>query len=242
MANRDLSADTLFGGKVGWRPEDWTSSDDRVRGGKSESHFRLENGCATFCGTLDVNTLGGAGFASQRTTGDDRHWDLSNYDGIVLLIDASKSDSKKYTFILKDSLQPRNALNGREQSTVSWEFDFSKDDAKSSNPLEPLMAIAVPWHSLRPTYRGRPIEDAKPLERGDVKRVSIMMRSFFGTQEGEFSLSLCSVSGLVLQKPDLTDGQDEASTISSWNKKAETSVQQPQSSIWSRLFCWRSRL
>jgi Complex I intermediate-associated protein 30 (CIA30) len=41
---------------------------------------------ATFNGTLDINTLGGAGFASQRTTGEDRLWDLSPYDGIEIEI------------------------------------------------------------------------------------------------------------------------------------------------------------
>ena len=33
-----------------------------------------------------AKTLGGAGFASQRTTGDDRQWDLSDYAGIRLNI------------------------------------------------------------------------------------------------------------------------------------------------------------
>jgi hypothetical protein len=35
--------------------------------------------------------LGGAGFASQRTTGEDREWDLSEYAGIQLSI--AKGDS-----------------------------------------------------------------------------------------------------------------------------------------------------
>ena len=41
---------------------------------------------ARFYGELDIKTLGGAGFASQRTTDDDRTWDLSDYDGIELAI------------------------------------------------------------------------------------------------------------------------------------------------------------
>ena len=39
-----------------------------------------------FHGNLDIKTLGGAGFASQRTTGDDREWDLSDYAGIQIRI------------------------------------------------------------------------------------------------------------------------------------------------------------
>jgi len=44
-----------------------------------------------FHGTLDIKTLGGAGFASQRTTGDGREWDLSGYVGIS--IDVKVGDS-----------------------------------------------------------------------------------------------------------------------------------------------------
>ena len=43
--------------------------------------------CAVFRGHLDVKTLGGAGFASQRTTGAETSWDLSEYDGIELQVD-----------------------------------------------------------------------------------------------------------------------------------------------------------
>jgi len=45
---------------------------------------------------LDTKTLGGAGFASQRTTGDGngQTWDLEGYDGIQLTItDADSKDA-----------------------------------------------------------------------------------------------------------------------------------------------------
>lgn len=76
---------------------------------------------AVFNGNLDIKILSGAGFASQHTTGEDRSWDLSKYDGIELNID--KSDEKVYTLILKDELLPKRP-NGREQSTVSFEYDL----------------------------------------------------------------------------------------------------------------------
>lgn len=47
---------------------------------------------ARFYGNLDIKTLGGAGFASQRTVGEDRSWDLSDYAGIQLNI--AKGDSE----------------------------------------------------------------------------------------------------------------------------------------------------
>jgi hypothetical protein len=53
---------------------------------KSYLEFAKSNSCVRLFGNLDIKTLGGAGFASQRTTGEDRHWDLSGFDGIALKI------------------------------------------------------------------------------------------------------------------------------------------------------------
>ncbi|KAF2208859.1 hypothetical protein CERZMDRAFT_18452, partial [Cercospora zeae-maydis SCOH1-5] len=184
---------TLFGGDHGWHASDWVASDDRVRGGKSVSYLDCTNTTGTFRGTLDIKTLGGAGFASQRTTGDDREWDLSEYAGIQLYI--TTGDKKRYTFNLKDELLPQDPDTGREQSSISYECDFE---------LPPLTVpghahdktVFIPWSSFNATYRGRPKTDAKPLDLKKIKRFSIMMRSFFGTQEGDFSISIRSISAL----------------------------------------------
>lgn len=151
-----------------WSSDDWTSSDDRVRGGSSTSNLTCSPSLsvAEFHGNLDTKTLGGAGFASQRTTCEDKEWDLSNYEGIIL--DIKQSDSKKYTLILKDQLLPKSA-NGREQSTVSWEYDFEAHNGKK---------VIVLWDEFKPTYRGREKKDAKPLDLKHVKRFSLMMRRY----------------------------------------------------------------
>jgi len=190
-----------------WSPLDWTSSDDRVRGGSSYSALECSpfSPIAVFKGNLDIKPLGGAGFASQRTTGEDRQWDLSKYDGLVL--DIAKSDGKKYTLILKDELLPKSP-NGREQSTVSWEYDFATDSQELEDRGKGK--VLVKWEDLKPTYRGREKKDAEPLDLTNVKRISLMMRryvlysispehyteqhSFFGTQEGDFSFSIVSIS------------------------------------------------
>ncbi|KAF2791618.1 CIA30-domain-containing protein [Melanomma pulvis-pyrius CBS 109.77] len=181
---------TLFGGDGGWNASEWTASDDRVRGGKSQSYLDISGSSARFHGNLDIKTLGGAGFASQRTTGEDKTWDLSDYDGIR--IDLGKSDSKCYTFILKDEILPRSP-NGREQSTTSYEYDFtvSEDSALAENSF-----IFVPWKEFKPTYRGKEKKDASKLNKKNVKRLSIMMRSFFGDQESEFSLHIKSIKAV----------------------------------------------
>jgi hypothetical protein len=177
----------------GWKASDWTSSDDRVRGGASQSHLSISGSTARFHGNLDITALGGAGFASQRTTGEDRTWDLSAYDGIYLSL--GKHDGKKYTLTLKDEILPLMA-DGREASTISYEYDFSSTTKKE---------FFVPWHAMKPTYRGKEKHDAEKLKTKNVKRFSIMMRSFFGTQEGDFDVTI-NVIKAVKQSGDVEKG------------------------------------
>ncbi|KAL4818900.1 complex I intermediate-associated protein 30-domain-containing protein [Aspergillus spinulosporus] len=178
----------LFGGPHPWLSADWKSTDDRVRGGSSCSHlFPSHDGkIATFNGHLDTRTLGGAGFASQRTTGD-QSWDISSYSGLEVDINTAKSDTKLYTLIVKDEkglLPPRD--DGRERSGLSWEADF--------RPSYNRGKVAVKWEDFRPTYRGKEVRDVEPLDCKAIKRFSIMMRSFFGEQEGNFGLSIASIA------------------------------------------------
>ncbi|KAF2428828.1 CIA30-domain-containing protein [Tothia fuscella] len=192
MGNNTLS---LFGGAEKWSGDEWTSSDDRVRGGKSQSYLDIStSGCvARFHGDLDIKTLGGAGFASQRTTGESRQWDLSAYDGIKIVVD--RSDGKHYTFNIKDELLPRNPENGREQSSISYEYDFQIPENAT---LSKSSTLSVPWSAFKATYRGKEKEDAAKLNMGSIKRFGIMMRSFFGEQEGAFSLQIESISAIQI--------------------------------------------
>ncbi|KAG9234710.1 complex I intermediate-associated protein 30-domain-containing protein [Amylocarpus encephaloides] len=165
-----LNEKYLFGGDEQWLQSGWTSSDDRVRGGYSISHLTCHANMAVFHGNLDIEALGGAGFASQRTVGNDRTWDLSGYDGLLLHI--AEADGKKYTLAVKDEILPKSP-NGREQSTMSWEYEFEpkKDGEK----------IHLTWGELNPTYRGREKKDAEPLDLKRVKRFSLMMRRYLLT-------------------------------------------------------------
>jgi len=182
----------LFGGDSPWTTDDWTASDDRVRGGKSQSYLSPspDKQIASFNGTLDIKTLGGAGFASQRTTAEDKTWNLSAFDGIELR--TNKADGKRYTIILKDELLPQTPTNGREQSTISYEYDLQPKSSSTTTPQKWF----IPWSSFKPTYRGKEKPDAKKLDPGNVKRFSIMMRSFFGDQEGAFELEVQSIAAV----------------------------------------------
>ncbi|PYH90694.1 CIA30-domain-containing protein [Aspergillus ellipticus CBS 707.79] len=176
----------LFGGTHPWTPTDWTSTDDRVRGGSSHSYLSINSttNAATFHGTLDITTLGGAGFASQRTTTTSHTWDLTPYAGLEISV--PHSDGKKYTLTLKDELLPRRP-DGRERSGLVWEYDFVAQKGGE--------VLRVRWEDFAPTFRGREAKGAKPLDLGGVRRVGIMVRSFFGEQEGEFELVVESIKG-----------------------------------------------
>lgn len=126
---------------------------------------------AVFYGNLDYETLGAAGFASQRTAGDDQSWNLSDYDGISLSV--TDADDKKYTFIIKDEILPPSP-GGREQSTISYEYDFQVPKTTTKEPT----VIFIPWSELKATYRGKEKEDAPKLNSRNVKRFSIMMRRY----------------------------------------------------------------
>lgn len=177
---------------------------------------------ACFHGRLDIGTLGGAGFASQRTVRDDWHLKLDSFAGVEVSIDPSHSDNHVYTLILKDHLLPPNRDNGREQSTMSWEFDFSTaDSVPAGDDDTTYRSLFIPWGRFRPTYRGKSYRSSKPLDVSDIRRVSIMIRryvarihlytpmilqigSFFGSQQGEFRLrihSLTACSAPHLREP-----------------------------------------
>ncbi len=158
-----------------WDSALWTTSDDRVRGGSSQSYLSVSDADkthASFNGHLDTSTLGGAGFASQRSRGE-LALDLSSYEGILIIVAGQhKPDGKCYVLTLKDELlSPR--MDGRETSSISWEAEFAAEQ-----PGE----IKLPWKVFKATYRGRDKPDTKPLDRGNIKRLGLMMRRYVSTR------------------------------------------------------------
>ncbi|KAH8904274.1 CIA30-domain-containing protein [Coniochaeta sp. PMI_546] len=185
-----FGSDRYYSGRP-WDSSQWTSVDDRVRGGKSISHLDISDpkSHAIFHGNLDIKTLGGAGFASQRTVPElfAAGLNLSDYDSLVVDVDESSSDDKTYTIILKDTEALPKRPDGREQSTVSWEHDFQLRSSSGGR-------LVMRFEDFKPTYRGRPKRDAEPLNLKRILSMSIMMRSHFGEQEGDFSIAMRSIS------------------------------------------------
>lgn len=173
-----------------WLPPPWTTTDDRVRGGASQSYLSaLPDSRAHFHGHLDTSTLGGAGFASQFSPpqvtrieyddGEEESWDLSGYDGIE--VQAGKGDGKVYTLILKDEEAAGKREDGREKAGINWEVDFEvgEEDAeggKQEGDSGGVTRIWVPWKEFKATYRGKEKTDAGELKKGEVRRIGLMMR------------------------------------------------------------------
>ena len=204
MAIRAPKTLPLFGPPKAWRQSEFTASDDRVRGGSSVSHLEVSAALDTarFHGNLDTSTLGGAGFASQRTTATDKVWDLRKYNGIEILY--NKGDGKNYTLNIKTQI-PEKMANGRDASTLEYAYSF-KAGSESAR-------IWAPWSEFRPFYRGRPKEDAPPLDTSKIMRFSIMLRSFFDEegQIGPFSITLKALRARLepsaaIQQDDVLDG------------------------------------
>jgi hypothetical protein len=156
-----------------WDSSQWISVDDRVRGGKSVSHLDISDPKfrATFHGTLDIKTLGGAGFASQKTAPElfPEGLDLSDYHALVIDVHQTASDHKTYTLILKDNESLPKRPDGREQSSVSWEHDCRLGSSSGGR-------LVMRFSDFKPTYRGRPKPDAEPLNLKKILVMSIIMR------------------------------------------------------------------
>ncbi|KAL7946583.1 complex I intermediate-associated protein 30 domain-containing protein [Trichoderma barbatum] len=219
----------LYGGDQPWDSSLWVTSDDRVRGGASQSHLSVINPeRARFYGHLDTQTLGGAGFASQHSLGV-LNWDLAGYEGIVIAV--AQADGKRYALTLKDEIPPKRG-DGRDEAGISWEAEFSvwKDGSDYD-----LKAVFLPWSAFKPTYRGRPKSDAKPLDLSNVKRVGLMMRSFFGEQEGDFSIEIHAIA--ARREIEEEEEEDEDAKAAAVEAAALKKLQARRRSWLRRLLC-----
>lgn len=177
------------------------AQDDSVRGnGTSSSHLDiLTPGCAEnpssessvvkFYGNLNFESLGGAGFASQRTVDDWPELDVSAYDELVLEI--PYTDGKKYTLNLKDTVPPAGT---NDRATVSWGYDFQLPaTVQGASSNAEVQRAAVLLKDLVPTFNGRVVNDSAPLNTTGIKRVSIMIRRLVDVSTGGYMSRLLTL-------------------------------------------------
>ncbi|KAK8865751.1 hypothetical protein IAR55_000898 [Kwoniella newhampshirensis] len=260
----------------------WRAVDDRVRGGSSVSHLdpveidvsgrvtevsaddddeRKERDVkekktirgARFWGTLDIKTLGGAGFASQvyRYGPYPLHLPRTEYTGISLSVlpdpsldTTTKSSSPdddetmkpakptRYTLVLKTSptsnipKHPRVPAPPRA-AQLSYEASFVVGSPPSSSHCDPSSSekgyqakgheVILGWNAFKAFYRGREVKEGEarwvPLDTNSVYEISLMCRSGFGEQEGEFGLIVTSIDGI--RKAD-NETEKEKVVSSNW--------------------------
>ncbi|GAA5878663.1 hypothetical protein JCM3774_000443 [Rhodotorula dairenensis] len=177
----------------------------------------------TFSGVLDITALGGAGFASQSASFEPplRLGSRSRTAGLLVTFIASSfgasstaAGSKrpyKLVLALKEE-KPSRRPDGRRESVTVYQYtidlndyrDDLEDDRDVSDVEKGVVAdaekqttsvtVLARWDQFKPTYRGRPKEDADPLNPEQIYELSFMCRSNFGEQAGEFSFDVVSLA------------------------------------------------
>lgn len=162
-----LSRD-LFRFDVESSVQDWSSIDDRVMGGVSNSRLRFEKaGYAVFEGEVSLERKGG--FASVRSR--PIHLGVPKTTCYWLEV---KGDGKRYK------------LNLRTDDG----FDGPNYQAVFAPPEGQWTTIELPVQAFNPSFRGRSVEGAAPLDPLRVRQVGLMIAD---RQEGSFSLAVRSI-------------------------------------------------
>ena len=145
---------------------EWSSLGDQVMGGRSDGTLvHSEEGVGLFHGTVRLES--GGGFASVKADLP-KAFDASNYTGIELL---ALGDGKSYKIGL------RNSTNRR---SIVYQHAFTPDTKDWSR-------IHLRFNEFIPTWRGKTVTDAEPLDLEHLASVSLFVS---GRQAGEFHLRM----------------------------------------------------
>ena len=144
----------------------WEPIGDRVMGGQSDGTVaRSEDGAGIFHGIVRLDN--GGGFASVKADLPEP-FDASHYTGIEL---RALGDGKTYKIGLRNSTDRRS---------IVYQHAFTPD-------TEDWSRIQLPFSDFVPTWRGKTITDAEPLDLEHLASVSLFVS---GRQVGEFRLRM----------------------------------------------------
>ena len=147
---------------------DWSAIDDSVMGGVSVSRLRHDPaGHAVFEGTVSLERNGG--FASVRS----RPLALGAAGALACLLEV-RGDGKRY----KLNLRTDDAFDG-----VNYQAAFKA-------PEGPWTLVRLPLSGFLPTFRGRSVPGAPPLDPARVRQIGLMIAD---GQAGTFALALRSI-------------------------------------------------
>jgi len=133
--------------------EYWRIVNDGVMGGLSKSEIVFsDSNTAIFKGIVSLENNGG--FASIRTI--PRPYELDGYNGILLRV---KGDGKKYQFRLRTD----DRFDG-----VSYRYQFE-------TKVNTWIIIEIPFHECAPVFRGRILEDVKPITPEEIQQIGFLI-------------------------------------------------------------------
>lgn len=147
---------------------DWSAIDDRVMGGVSRSRLRYDlAGYAVFEGIVSLEHNGG--FASVRS----RPLDVGMPRILNYVLEVC-GDGKRY----KLNLRTDDAFDG-----VSYQAVFAPS-------ADTWSVVRLPLAAFVPTFRGRRVPGAPPLDAAQVRQIGLMIAD---RQIGAFTLAVRSV-------------------------------------------------
>ncbi|PHQ26091.1 CIA30 family protein [Marinobacter guineae] len=171
MQRRDISGDaTQHPILVSFNSEasqlTWQPLGDRVMGGQSDGTVDCaEDSVGIFHGTVRLDN--GGGFASVKADLPEP-FEASHYTGIELL---ARGDGKTYKIGLRNSTDRRS---------IVYQHAFTPDTENWSR-------IRLPFSEFMPTWRGRTVPDAEPLNTAHLASASLFIS---GRQPGGFELRM----------------------------------------------------
>ena len=108
----------------------------------------------------------------------------------------------EFTLVVKSSLPQRQPKRPKhptdpDPAVISYEATFMSSPPRA--PSGDKVRIDFTWDAFTPTFRGKEIkrEDPKyqPLKSETIYELSMMCRSGFGKQEGDFEVVLLAIEG-----------------------------------------------
>ncbi len=158
----------LFNFESAMSVADWSAIDDAVMGGVSQSRLRHDpSGHAVFEGIVSLEHNGG--FASVRS----RPMDLGVAGAVGYLLEV-RGDGRRF----KLNLRTDDALDG-----VNYQAAFE-------TPAGTWTLVRLPLSEFKPTFRGRSVPGAPPLDSARVRQIGLMIAE---RQAGTFALALRSI-------------------------------------------------
>lgn len=151
----------------------WSATDDRVMGGVSRSRLRFDPmGHAVFDGVMSLEQNGG--FASVRADAPPL-LPLPPLEKLTHYVVEVRGDGKRYKLNLRMSGQ---------FSRVSYQATFP-------TVANAWTTVTIPVSSFEPTFRGRRVVDAPPLNAALVDQVGLMISD---QQAGAFQLAIRKIA------------------------------------------------